>query len=314
MSVQISICMISTDGSTAACRKTVHLQAASGTISSPKYPRLYPPNVTCTWVIMGRVGQFIRIKFISLDVMPGSNCDTTSCKCGDNVHLREPSAAGLARIDENYCNTNKPLGTLTTVGYRLRVVFRSDGSREGKGFYMRYEILQNQTRATALPPSMSATRSTPGNSSLFENISSSLTIKESFVTSFSTNPARGGTLKVTEIDLVPDPTVAAVIAAKRKGSLDETSSSAVSTKNNAKNRTASGGSTEKDEEDPSDLVILGPSLVSVLVFVGGVLGIAYHNYRENEKEKYRCVMNKTVGLKNERIRLQSLSIILLGCG
>ena len=284
--------MFHTDLTAKACSDKAHLKSLSGTVSSPNYPKTYPSNSSCTWFIEGKVGQIIRVQFDSFDVLSSPRCGLTSCKC-DHVHLREPGSVNPARIKGKYCNTVKPVGSFTTVGHRLRVVFYSDSTGEGTGFSMNYEILDSTSNTTAMLPPTIASRSKITASPQIM-ITTTTTImsknKSGVVLSVLPGPTTEAILADTEGSIL-NPNVVASFAAKRMdriqiSSLDEPASRA---KNDKSNGTAAGGSGDKTEEDPPDIVILGPSVISVLVFVGGVLGIAYHNYRENQREKNRCV-------------------------
>lgn len=52
-----------------------HLNRNSGTISSPNYPKAYPKNIVCEWLIEVDYGSSIVMEFIDIDIEVTDNCE-----------------------------------------------------------------------------------------------------------------------------------------------------------------------------------------------------------------------------------------------
>ncbi|KAG7279658.1 hypothetical protein CRUP_025761 [Coryphaenoides rupestris] len=98
------------------------LNAASGTISSPNYPNLYPHSRLCSWQIIVEPGRRVTLTINDLR-LEGSG---TSCYY-DYVEVRNGLAADAPRLNR-YCGT-VPAGTqVRSSGRTMTVVFRTDAS------------------------------------------------------------------------------------------------------------------------------------------------------------------------------------------
>ncbi|XP_067896084.1 suppressor of tumorigenicity 14 protein homolog [Heterodontus francisci] len=99
----------------------------NGSLSSPYYPRYYPPKVDCTWTITTpAVGYSIALSVIVLEIQAGtqgsSNCDK------DWLEIE-----GL-----RYCNRISEGGFSKIYGRSVKIKFHSDQSITYKGFYLEY--------------------------------------------------------------------------------------------------------------------------------------------------------------------------------
>eukprot|EP00795_Rhopilema_esculentum_P014104 gene14104-5092_t len=101
-----------------------------GVITSPNYPRNYPHNTECIWLLRGTPGRQITFTFTNFDIESHSSCryDFVEVRQGDNSNS---SLAG------RYCGTNLP-NTVTSFGNSLYVRFLSDTSSSGTGFRATY--------------------------------------------------------------------------------------------------------------------------------------------------------------------------------
>ena len=101
-----------------------------GIITSPNYPRNYPHNTECIWLLRGTPGRQITFTFTNFDIESHSSCryDFVEIRQGDNSNS---SLAG------RYCGTNLP-NTVTSFGNSLYVRFLSDTSTSGTGFRATY--------------------------------------------------------------------------------------------------------------------------------------------------------------------------------
>ncbi|XP_063063043.1 cubilin [Engraulis encrasicolus] len=100
--------------------------APNGEIHSPSYPDNYPANVDCSWVISVDEGHRVLFNFTDLDIERHSNCSY------DYVAIHDgPTAASplLALV----CGTER-LPPISSSGNTIHVRFRSDNSRQHRGF------------------------------------------------------------------------------------------------------------------------------------------------------------------------------------
>ncbi|XP_067848318.1 suppressor of tumorigenicity 14 protein homolog [Heptranchias perlo] len=99
----------------------------NGSLSSPYYPRYYPPKVDCTWTIATpAVGYIMAISVIVLEIQErsqgSSNCDK------DWLEIE-----GI-----RYCNRITEGGFSKIYGRSVKIKFYSDQSITYKGFYLEY--------------------------------------------------------------------------------------------------------------------------------------------------------------------------------
>ena len=59
----------------------IALNGTSGTLFSPSYPQIYPPNMTCTWIITVPEGEFVRLKLTSFHLE--DSCIGAKLEIGD---------------------------------------------------------------------------------------------------------------------------------------------------------------------------------------------------------------------------------------
>uniref|UniRef100_A0A8C4RUP8 CUB domain-containing protein n=1 Tax=Erpetoichthys calabaricus TaxID=27687 RepID=A0A8C4RUP8_ERPCA len=109
------------------------LNAASGTISSPNYPNLYPHYRFCTWRITVPVGRRVTLTIIDLRLEQHVGCNLDSVCNFDSVTIMN-GASTSSPVLGRYCGTNSP-GTVHSGSNKLLVVFISDHSVVKGGFY-----------------------------------------------------------------------------------------------------------------------------------------------------------------------------------
>ncbi|CAG2194620.1 CUBN [Mytilus edulis] len=120
------------------CTQVVHsssgcggvLTGSSGKFSSPGYPQKYPISTSCTWLIQGRAGSSISLKFTSLDIEEDVNCFYD--------HL-EVKTYGPTLDGPRYCGNTSP-GEIRYNGNALVVKFVSDQQYTNYGFEAQYSI------------------------------------------------------------------------------------------------------------------------------------------------------------------------------
>ena len=102
----------------------------AGFITSPNFPRNYPHNTQCVWVLRGTPGKKVTLTFTNMDIEAHSTCiyDYVELRQGDN---------GNSSLINRYCGTNLP-AAVTSFGNSLYVKFLSDSSSSGTGFRAEY--------------------------------------------------------------------------------------------------------------------------------------------------------------------------------
>ncbi|XP_043557469.1 suppressor of tumorigenicity 14 protein homolog [Chiloscyllium plagiosum] len=100
----------------------------NGSLSSPYYPRYYPPKIDCTWTITTpAVGYIIALSVIVLEIQAGSQSSSNCDK--DWLEIE-----GI-----RYCNRITEGGFSKIYGRSVKIKFKSDQSITYKGFYLEYK-------------------------------------------------------------------------------------------------------------------------------------------------------------------------------
>ncbi|XP_073527524.1 scavenger receptor cysteine-rich domain-containing protein DMBT1-like [Phyllobates terribilis] len=106
------------------------LNETSGVFSSPFFPRLYPNNAHCEWIIRVIPGYTVDLSFLSLDLERHPSCMYDSVTIYDGLPFSSPLLAKICTLSNSttYRSTSNVLG----------VVFQSDGSVQSTGFQAVY--------------------------------------------------------------------------------------------------------------------------------------------------------------------------------
>ncbi|KAG6453574.1 hypothetical protein O3G_MSEX008219 [Manduca sexta] len=112
-----------------ACGGT--LTSEEGTIASPNYPRPYPADAHCEWILKTSPGNKVYITFERFDLEESEGCNE------DYLEVREDFGGG--KLLGVYCGNNIP--TNTTVATKLYIKFHSDIRNNGGGFLIHYGFL-----------------------------------------------------------------------------------------------------------------------------------------------------------------------------
>ena len=115
-----------------ACNQ-VH-NSSSGFIKSPNFPRNYPDNARCQYLIMyWDSAKRITLNFQQFSLEASDTCGYDFMKIFDGDST---SSTALGRAN-GYCGSLKP-PTLTSTGNSILIVFSSDNSLSNSGFYITY--------------------------------------------------------------------------------------------------------------------------------------------------------------------------------
>ncbi|CAG5895667.1 unnamed protein product [Menidia menidia] len=158
-----------------ACGTTIITDNNGGSIASPRYPALYPPNQNCSWIIKAREPfNHVTLSFTDFDLERiNSNCSHDAVEILDGDNYQAPSIG-------RYCGSDIP-HPVTSFSNSMVVNFISDVSVSRKGFRATYTastsscggdlVMQNgvfnsPNYPDAYPPNMECVwtiRSSPGN-------------------------------------------------------------------------------------------------------------------------------------------------------
>ncbi|CAH0721455.1 unnamed protein product, partial [Brenthis ino] len=108
-----------------------HLSSEEGAIASPNYPRSYPSNADCEWILSTAPGNRVYITFENFDLGYSENCNE------DYLEIRENDGGG--QLLAVYCGHDIPINT--TTGSKLYLKFHSDNKNAGQGFLLHYGFL-----------------------------------------------------------------------------------------------------------------------------------------------------------------------------
>ena len=102
------------------------LKGKSGTIASVGFPKNYPVNLRCEWLIQVAEGEKVELMFNSFDLESDSSCRYDFVEVRDG---KDASAKGLGK----YCGNTGPLPFLSTSNY-VFLTFYADGTDSRSGF------------------------------------------------------------------------------------------------------------------------------------------------------------------------------------
>ncbi|MEE6466792.1 hypothetical protein FKM82_007053 [Ascaphus truei] len=99
----------------------------TGVLASPNFPQPYSSMSHCAWLLEAPEGHTITLSFAYFDVEYHSVCRW------DSVTIMNGASRGSPLIGQ-YCGTTSP-GTIQSGSNKLLVIFNSDHSLQGGGFY-----------------------------------------------------------------------------------------------------------------------------------------------------------------------------------
>jgi len=129
-----------------ACGGT--LTGNSGTFTSPGYPKAYPNNQDCTWIIRHAYGKTVKLTVMdNFELESGGMCSFDYVEFtntdGSPISLGNGNAASQGKI----CGKRVPK-PIFTAGNGAIVKFKSDNSANFKGFSIKYETINSNPSCT----------------------------------------------------------------------------------------------------------------------------------------------------------------------
>lgn len=108
----------------------------TGMIKSPRFPRQYPPNRNCTWIIHVDNGMQVRLNFPVFKIEPKS---IVNGQCYDYLEIRNGRQSNSPLIGI-FCG-NDPMPEIVSHSNYLFLRFISDLSLQNYGFKLLYEAM-----------------------------------------------------------------------------------------------------------------------------------------------------------------------------
>ena len=263
-----------------------------GTISSANFTGPYSANSSCTWIITLPRPSKVSLRITSFNISSISkHCGGTNCRC-DFLQIKEQdSIQNNTGFNEKFCNDFPPRRVYSLMS-RVKIRLVSHLLKEGFGFSLSYEA----TDSSSFVPVKAALRSGLGGGARYpdnqtdnkaqpksprNSSSSGLDVPLSALTS---KPPRRFKLS-SESSVLPSvakagpttlPRTYAVTEAKAR---DKIWTSPIHVVHAVEQKEV--------KEIVPDIIVLGPSVPVVMIFVLVVIGIAWWNYKFNSEELNR---------------------------
>lgn len=107
----------------------LRLTGSNGTLKSPEKNSVYPPAMSCDWLITVPDGKIVKLSFDRFELEPSFGQPCTE----DYVEIRDGKESNSAKKGR-FCGKEKPKDIESSGSY-MRVIFRSDASASNyKGF------------------------------------------------------------------------------------------------------------------------------------------------------------------------------------
>ena len=114
------------------CPNDGNVTSATGTIKSPHFPKPYPDDVLCVWVIGIPRGDHVKLTLETVDM---EYC--TLCRC-DYVEVRDGKSSN-GQLIGRFCRERKVV--LYSEGRHVTVTFKSDAGNERQGFDAKFSTV-----------------------------------------------------------------------------------------------------------------------------------------------------------------------------
>lgn len=108
------------------------LSAPSGNFSSPNFPRLYPYNTECSWLIVVAEGSSVLLTFHTFDLEYHDTCGF------DFLEIYNGAAGDKGNLLGRFCGQVPP-PPFTSSWHVMSVIFHSDKHVASRGFSAGYQ-------------------------------------------------------------------------------------------------------------------------------------------------------------------------------
>ena len=143
-----------------------------GSINTKNFPDYYDASQNYYWTVAVPEGKRIEIRFQDVDIESSANCAKDFLKIHDGRSTKDA-------ILQTYCGRSQP-ATIRSNGRYLYLYFRSDGSREGRGFKLYWRAIDGGATTTAWTTTAKTTSVKESEGRLFVLIILSLVICNRF--------------------------------------------------------------------------------------------------------------------------------------
>ncbi|KAK7503581.1 hypothetical protein BaRGS_00005120, partial [Batillaria attramentaria] len=128
------------------------MTAEQGNISSPGYPDDYPPNKHCVTVLRSNVTSSFVFEFSDFDVEDGDNCSYDALEL---IAINDIDVESERSAEERHvilCSHGPKTGVVTLQGSEVKLVFTSDMSINGGGYFGTFFAAPVDTEAGCSTP------------------------------------------------------------------------------------------------------------------------------------------------------------------
>ena len=230
----------------------------------------------------------LSVRFISFNVSSDSKqCDGKECGC-DFVHVEElDPPLNVAGLNSRFCNDNPPNSVYNLMS-RVKIRFSSDSAKEGMGFQLTYQTLEVPTTAPVTFDFTQVQAQIGGGGALPVNQTVATTTVAT--SNFTDPPTQSMTSPTTSGVNKPLPAFTNEGTTNTAGSVLPSKSLPVTGVRRTwteTTRVVMVVEKKKVVEKVPDIIILGPSVPVVMIFVLVVAGIAWWNYKFDTDELNR---------------------------
>lgn len=120
------------------------LSAPSGNFSSPNFPRLYPYNTECSWLIVVAEGSSVLLTFHTFDLEYHDTCDF------DFLEIYNGASGDKGNLLGRFCGQVPP-PPFTSSWHVMSVIFHSDKHVASRGFSAAYQKGKGTWRGRGWP-------------------------------------------------------------------------------------------------------------------------------------------------------------------
>ena len=284
-------------GEVGACgNRALHMREPRGTISGANFTAPYSANSSCTWIIMLPHPSKVSLRITSFNVYSNSkHCGGTNCRC-DFLQIKEQdSIQNSTGFNEKFCNDFPPKRVYSLMS-RVKIRLVSHSLKEGFGFSLSYEATDSSS-IDFVPVTAALGSGQAGGARYSENQTETKAQSKSPRNSNSSGvdvPLSALTSKPPmKLKLSSESSVLPSVAKVSPTTLSRTVTGATKSDKIWTSPVVIVHAVEQKEveEIVPDIIVLGPSVPVVVIFVLVVMGIAWWNYKFNSEELNRCCLS-----------------------